>query len=243
MPTTGHMLQGVQQTKIVIADDDKDILNLLCYILEREGYRVSKANNGEDALRMVEAELPDLVLLDVMMPRLNGLDVCRRIRQNPRLRSTPILILTAQSEESSEVEGLDAGADDYLPKPIAPRRLMSHVRALLRRSQQVEGSLKHTSNLLRLSGLEIDRDHYVVRHRQAVPPLTTPLPKKEFELLFFMASHPGRVFSRQDLLNEVWGTDVFVMDRTVDVHISKIREKLGEGYISTVKGVGYKFNS
>lgn len=240
MPPSGPIPQDAQPATIVIADDDKDILNLLCYILEREGYRVSKATNGQEALRRVELEQPDLVLLDVMMPHLDGLEVCRRIRQDPRLRATPILLLTAQSEESSEVAGLDAGADDYLSKPIAPRRLMSHVRALLRRSRREEG-LGLVSNTLRIGGLEIDRDHYVVRHLQTAPPSTTALPKKEFDLLFFMASHPGRVFSRQDLLNEVWGTDVFVMDRTVDVHISKIREKLGDGYISTVKGVGYKF--
>ena len=229
-----------QQLKIVVADDDEDILNLLCYILEREGYALSVARNGQEAMTRIESEHPDLVLLDVMMPRMNGMEVCKRVRQDPRLKTTPIMMLTALSEEVNEVEGLDAGADDYLPKPIAPRRLMSRLRALLRRSQT---NGMNMINTLRVANLEIDREQYVIRRTHGDEAEEFELPRKEFELIYFMASHPGRVFSRPELLNEVWGSDVYVMDRTIDVHISKIRDKLGEGYIETVKGVGYKFKS
>jgi len=232
-----------QGSKIAIADDDHDIVNLLCYILEREGYDLVMGHNGKDVLRLIESEKPDLVILDIMMPGMDGFDVCRRIRQNPLLRAIPVLMLTALSEEKSEVEGLEAGADAYLPKPIAPRRLLSHVRALLRRVRRDNNYFGAPLTTLRIADLVVDRDQYVIRRMHKGRTKEIVLPRKEFELLFFMASHPGRVFSRQELLNEVWDANVFVMDRTIDVHISKIREKLKPGYIETVKGVGYRFKA
>jgi len=229
--------------KIAIADDDQDIVNLLCYILEREGYDLVMGHNGKEALRVIESEKPDLVILDIMMPGMDGFDVCRQMRQNPLLRAIPVLMLTALAEEHNEVEGLDAGADAYLPKPIAPRRLLSHVRALLRRVRRNTQYFNAPLTTLRIADLVVDRDQYVIRRLRRGRNVEIVLPRKEFELLFFMASHPGRVFSRQELLNEVWGANVFVMDRTIDVHISKIREKLKPNYIETVKGVGYRFKA
>ncbi|MEM1270147.1 MAG: response regulator transcription factor [Bacteroidota bacterium] len=233
------MTNASSDVRIVIADDDSDILNLLCYILEREGYDVTMATNGADAFAQIQSVRPDLAVLDVMMPELDGFGVAKYVRQTPEIAGTPILMLTALDDESKEVEGLDAGADAYLPKPIAPRRLMSHVRALLRRARTAD--VAADADLYRVHDLEIDRTEYVVRRlREGVSKAIT-FPRKEFELLYFMGRHPKRVFSRTELLDEVWGTDVYVMDRTIDVHISKIREKLGEGYIETIKGVGYRF--
>jgi len=227
-------------SRILLVDDEEDLLDLLQYALEREGYDVATAQDGLEGLRAAQAARPDLVVLDIMMPRMDGIEMCRRLREDAHLRLVPILMLTAKSDEGDEIEGLDAGADDYLTKPVSPSLLVSHVRALLRRSERTEAAL---TNQLRFHDLVIDRDRYLVtRLEGGVEGEQFRLPRKEFELLYFLASHPGKVFSREDLLNQVWGPDVYVVDRTVDVHVRKIREKIGSAYIETVKGVGYKLN-
>ncbi|WP_422360199.1 response regulator transcription factor [Reichenbachiella sp.] len=219
--------------KILVVDDEVDILDLLKYNLEKEGYQVEVADNGIKGVEVAQSFVPDLILLDIMMPGQDGVETCRQLREVKSLASTFILFLTARVEEYSEIAAFDSGADDYLTKPIKPRALMSRINAIFRRSKkEVDEDEKITAG-----DLVIDRRSYVVS--QDGKEFT--LPKKEFELLFFLAQHPGKVFSRDDLLVNIWGTDVFVLARTVDVHIRKVREKIGDGYISTIKGVGYKF--
>ncbi len=227
---------------ILVADDDTDIRNLLCFILENQGYKTTTARNGTEAFEKVSGSQPDLVILDVMMPGIDGIEVCKRLRQYSNLRKIPIVMLTALNGEDQEIKGLNSGADDYLSKPIAPRRLLSRVNALLRRSAHGGMMIEEESNRLNIGGLEIDKDTYSVRYENpAGENVEAEMPKKEFELLYFLAQHPGKIYSRQDLLDNVWGIEVYVMDRTIDVHVSKIREKLGSNYIETVKGVGYRF--
>ena len=221
--------------KILLVDDEEDLLELLQYALTRAGYDVVTALDGVAGLKKAREERPDLIVLDIMMPRMDGIELCNRLREDAHLRLTPILMLTARSDESDEIEGLEAGADDYIPKPISPNLLVSRVRALLRRAARDETF----TNNLRVHDLLIDRDRYLVERNNTGEEFR--LPRKEFDLLYFLASHPGKVFSREDLLDSVWGTDVYVVDRTVDVHIRKIREKLGSEYIDTIKGVGYRF--
>ncbi len=218
---------------ILIVDDEVDLLELLTYNLEGEGFRVVTAPNGIEGLEAARKEEPDLIVLDIMMPKMDGVEVCRRLRQDSeRLRATPIIMLTARTEDEDFVRGLDVGADIYLGKPVSLPVLMSQVRALFRRADRAEGP----QDILRIHGIEINRDRYlVISEGQEIR-----LPRKEFELLHFLASHPGRVYSRQELLDAVWGHDVYVVDRTVDVHVRKIREKLGTELIETVTGVGYK---
>ena len=210
---------------VLLVDDEPDLVELIEYALAAEGFRVVTARDGVEGLAVAEAERPDLIVLDVMM----------RLRENGQLRLTPILMLTARSDEGDEVAGLDAGADDYLAKPVSTARLVSRIRALLRRGEREDEA---TTQLLRVHDLVVDRERYVVERPDSDE--TFRLPRKEFELLYFFASHPGRVFTREDLLNSVWGPDVYVVDRTVDVHVRKIREKVGAEYIETVKGVGYR---
>jgi two-component system, OmpR family, alkaline phosphatase synthesis response regulator PhoP len=230
-------IASTHHATVLLVDDEQDLLDLLQYALEREGYAVHTAHDGIEAIRMAQREQPDLIVLDLMMPRMDGIEACRRLREDGQLRLTPILMLTARAEERDEILGLEAGADDYLVKPVSPRLLMTRVRALLRRSERDESpSLAQ----LRAHDLLIDRDRYLVTRGDGPGAETFRLPRKEFELLYFLAGHAGRVFSREDLLNQVWGTDVYVVDRTVDVHIRKIREKIGSEYIETVKGVGYR---
>ncbi|MEZ4777091.1 MAG: response regulator transcription factor [Bacteroidia bacterium] len=221
----------MSQTKVMIVDDEVDILDLLEYNLEKEGYKVIKAMDGEEAVKQAREHKPDLILLDIMMPRMDGIETCRQIREIKGMKGVFIVFLTARSEEYSELAGFDAGADDYIPKPVKPRVLLSRIRAILRRDME-EGD---TDKLI-VHDLEIIRDEYIVKKGEEI----ISLPRKEFELLQFLASHPGKVFKREKLLEKVWG-DVFVVDRTVDVHVRKLREKIGETYIQTVKGVGYKF--
>ena len=223
--------------KVLVVDDEDDILDLLQYNLEREGFEVVLARDGTEALSVAEAEMPDLIILDIMMPRMDGIEVCRRIRQDAQLRTIPILMLTALSGEDDHVKGLDVGADIYLSKPLSIPVLVSQSKALLRGARRYE----EPPDLLRVHDLEVDRDRYLVFKGTGEEREELRLPRKEFELLYFLASHPGKVFSRQELLDHVWGRDVYVVDRTVDVHVRKIREKLGSEYIETVKGVGYKF--
>lgn len=225
----------MSQKKILIVDDEADILDLLEYNLEKEGYAVIRAMDGEEAIQLAGKERPDLILLDIMMPKLDGIETCRRIRELPDLQQVYIVFLTARSEEYSELAGFDAGADDYIPKPIKPRVLMSRIRAIMRRDPE---SREGNNSLLKVHDLEIVQDEYVVRRGEEV----FSLPRKEFELLYFMASKPGKVFRREKLLEKIWG-DVYVVDRTIDVHVRKLREKIGDHYIQTVKGVGYKFLS
>ncbi|MEQ9103365.1 MAG: response regulator transcription factor [Rhodothermales bacterium] len=220
---------------ILIVDDEDDILDLLQYNLQKEDYDTLAARDGAEGLELAAKHVPDIIILDIMMPRMDGLEACRRMREHSTLLTVPILILTARSEAADQVVGLDSGADIYLAKPISIPVLLSQVKALLRGSSRYDTP----PDLLRIMDLEIDRDRYVVRRTGT--DFTIRLARKEFDLLYFFASRPGKVFSRQDLLDRVWGRDVYVVDRTVDVHVRKIREKIGDHYIETIKGVGYRF--
>jgi two-component system alkaline phosphatase synthesis response regulator PhoP len=220
--------------RILIVDDEKDILELLEYNLVKEGFAVMKAPDGEAALVIARTNVFDLILLDIMMPKLDGIETCRRLREIPDCKNTYIVFLTARAEEYSELAGFDAGADDYIAKPIKPRVLLSRIKAILRRGLE---SPEPSKANLKVGELEIIRDEYVV-YKNGVP---INLPRKEFELLYFLASKPGKVYPREVLLERIWGSDVLVVDRTIDVHIRKLREKLGENCIQTIKGVGYKF--
>lgn len=218
---------------ILIVDDEQDLLELIEYNLKREGYNVLKAENGVEGLRLARKHSPDLILLDIMMPRMTGIEMLKTMKDDAELRRIPVIFLTARSDEESEIEGLGIGADDFLPKPISTAKLVSRIKTVLRRSvEPVE-----TGAEVVVHDLVINKDRYIVSRGTK----EFHLPRKEFEVLFFLASRKGKVIDRQTLLNEVWGTNVYVIDRTVDVHIRKIREKLGESYIETVKGVGYRF--
>ncbi len=219
--------------KILIVDDEEDILDLLTYNFEQEGYEVFRAGDGVQALKIAEKERPDLIVLDIMMPKKDGVTTCMELRATPGLEDIPVVFLTARAEEYSEVAGFEAGADDYIYKPIKPRVLKSRVKALLRRKDK--GSRKD-AELITIHDLEILKDEYVVKRGGT----SVSLPRKEFELFYFLASRPGKVFSREDLLVHIW-ENVHVTDRTVDVHVRKLREKIGSNYIVTIKGVGYKF--
>jgi len=221
--------------KVLVVDDEEPILELLKYNLEKQGYDVRTANDGQVAVDIAKKFHPDLVLLDIMMPKVDGVEACRQLRAMPELVNTYIVFLTARAEEYSEVAAFDVGADDYILKPIKPRALMSRISALFRR----DNAKKNTSSQIKAGELVIDRTSYTVRLKGR----EISLPKKEFELLFFLAQNPNKVFSRDDLLQNIWGADVYVLSRTVDVHIRKVREKIGDDCIATVKGVGYKFNN
>ena len=220
--------------KVLVVDDEEPILELLKYNLEKEGYDVKVANNGQLGVDIARKFKPDLVLLDVMMPQMDGVETCRQLRTMTDLVNTFVVFLTARSEEYSEVAAFDVGADDYITKPIKPRALMSRISAIFRRDSKG----KAPSSQVSMGDLLIDRSSYTIK----VKGKEMNLPKKEFELLFFLAQNPNKVFSRDDLLQNIWGSDVYVLARTVDVHIRKVREKIGDDYITTVKGVGYKFN-
>lgn len=218
----------------MVVDDEEPILELLKYNLEKQGFDVRTATDGQIAVDVAKKFHPDLVLLDIMMPKVDGVEACRQLRAMPELVNTYIVFLTARAEEYSEVAAFDVGADDYILKPIKPRALMSRISALFRR----DNAKKNTANQIKAGNLLIDRTSYTVR----LDGKEINLPKKEFELLFFLAQNPNKVFTRDDLLQNIWGADVYVLSRTVDVHIRKVREKIGEDCIATVKGVGYKFN-
>jgi two-component system, OmpR family, alkaline phosphatase synthesis response regulator PhoP len=226
-----------EQPLILIVDDEEDIVDLLQYNLKKEKYDTLVAFDGLEGLEKAQASRPDLIVLDIMMPKMDGLSMVKALRQDVNLRSTPILMLTARDEEEDHVKGLDSGADIYLSKPISVPVLISQVKALLRGKSQFES----ISNTLIVGDLVIDKDRYEIQLKGVSSPIH--LARKEFDLLYFLAQKPGRVFSRQDLLDRVWGRDVYVVDRTIDVHIRKIREKIGEHYIETVKGVGYRLTS
>ena len=220
---------------VLLVDDEPDLLELLQYALEKEGFRVLTARDGKDALELAESDPPDVFVVDIMMPRMDGVELTERIRESSRLRLIPILMLTARTEEEDEIAGLDAGADDYLPKPVSPRRFVTRVQAILRRTAREDAA---STAQLRVHDLVVDRERYLVERPETEESFR--LPRKEFELLYFLSAHPGRVFTREELLNGVWGPDVYVVDRTVDVHVRKVREKIGSDYIETVKGVGYR---
>ena len=223
---------------VLIVDDEDDILDLLKYNLQQEGFRTRLARDGREALRTARRQPPALIILDIMMPVMDGIEVCRRLREDAHLRTVPVLMLTARTEEEEQVRGLDVGADIYLSKPASVPVLVSQAKALLRAARRNQTP----PDRLAVHDLRIDRDRYLVfQEAEDGEESDMKLPRKEFELLYFLASHPGKVFSRQEILDEVWGTDVYVVDRTVDVHVRKIREKVGADNIETVKGVGYKF--
>ncbi|WP_234736490.1 response regulator transcription factor [Tellurirhabdus bombi] len=222
-----------QLHRILVVDDDPDIVELLQYNLEKEGYDVRTAPDGRKAVETARNFSPELVLLDIMMPHMDGIEAGRQLREIPELRQTYILFLTARSEEYSEVAAFEVGADDYITKPIKPRALMSRINALFRR----EAQKADTGDQVQVADLVISRKNYTVTQGEK----SVVLPKKEFELLFFLAQSPNKVFNREELLQKIWGADIYVLERTVDVHIRKLREKIGETYIRTLKGVGYMF--
>ena len=217
--------------KILLVDDEQGILDLLKYNLEKEGFIVYCCNNGRSALEVAKQEVPDLVLLDVMMPEMDGMETCYELRQMDKLKNTFIAFLTARGEDYSQIAGFDAGADDYISKPVKPRVLVSRIKAMLRRKGGSSVQFEEVDGVL------IDREKYLVK----VNGEELNLPKKEFELLSLLTSTPGKVFTREIILNTIWGEEVIVGDRTIDVHIRKLREKIGDDYIKTIKGVGYKF--
>jgi len=217
--------------KILIADDEPDILEILKYNLSSEGYQVITAKDGDEALDRAKFFHPDMIVLDIMMPKKNGVEVCEILRKQPAFRETLILFLTALSDEGTQVKGLETGADDYVSKPVSPKVFLSKVNSLFRRLKKSE------NKVIKINGLEIDPERFVVIYEGK----EFTLAKKEFELLYLLASKQGRVFLRNEILSQVWGAEVIVGDRTIDVHIRKIRQKLGLDCITTVKGVGYKF--
>ncbi|TVZ25900.1 two-component system alkaline phosphatase synthesis response regulator PhoP [Gillisia sp. Hel_I_86] len=218
---------------ILLVDDEPDILEIVGYNLSAEGYHVITAENGIEAVKLAKKKKPQLIILDVMMPEMDGIEACEQIRKIPELAETMITFLTARGEDYSQMAGFDAGADDYITKPIKPKVLVSKVNALLRRFKETEPS----SNIVKIGNLVINRDEYKIINNEK----EIILPRKEFELLSLLASKPGKVFKREDILDNVWGNDVVVGGRTIDVHIRKLREKIGDDSFKTVKGVGYKF--
>lgn len=219
--------------KILLVDDEQDILEIVGYNLTQEGYQIVTANNGKEAILKAKKELPHLIIMDVMMPEMDGMEACENIRKIPELSNVIITFLTARSEDYSQVAGFDAGADDYINKPIKPKLLVSKVKALLRRLKDEE----QNSETLNVGGIEINREEYKI----VKDDLEIVLPRKEFELFYLLASKPGKVFKREEILDKVWGNEVIVGGRTIDVHIRKLREKIGEDLFKTIKGVGYKF--
>ena len=220
--------------KILIVDDEPDILELIEYNLKKEGYQVYTATNGLEAIQSAKKNQPELIILDIMMPKLDGIETCRQLRALPEFKTTFMVFLTARSEEYSEISGFNVGADDYIAKPIKPRALISRINAILRRNAMADTEVE---NKIEIGDLVIDREAYLVFQRGQ----KVVLAKKEFELLYLLASKPGKVFTREVILNNIWEYSVVVTNRTIDVHIRKLREKLGDDYVATVKGVGYKF--
>ena len=225
------------KTKILLVDDERDIVEFLQYNLEQEGFEVISAYDGEEAIRKL-SEKPDLIILDVMMPKLNGYEVCKMVRQKDGFYHVPVIFLTAKSSEMDEITGLDLGADDFIRKPISPKKLIARVKSNLRKSESNLADSKNSSVILKVGPLEIDRERYSVLLNGE----NLIFPRKEFEILFYLSSQPGKVFNREVLLRDIWGSDIFVVERTIDVHVRKIREKLGEyaDMIETIKGVGYR---
>jgi two-component system alkaline phosphatase synthesis response regulator PhoP len=223
-----------QIPKILVVDDDPDIVEILRYNLSLAGYDVKSASNGKEAIKKAKIFIPEIILLDVMMPEMDGIEACRLIREIPSLNNTRIIFLSARNEDYTQISAFDAGADDYISKPVKPKILLKKISSIFKRIQKKENK----SQLIDLGEIKIDRNKYLV----FINKNEISLPKKEFELFFLLASKPGDVFSRDQIMNKVWGSDIIVGDRTIDVHIRKLREKIGDLYFKTVKGVGYKFN-
>ncbi len=232
---TDPLMPGVISQKVLLVDDEQDILDLLRYNLEREGLKVFTAQNGRDALKLAKGERPDLIVLDIMMPGMDGVEVCNQLRALPEFKQTLITFLTARGEDYSQIAGFDAGADDYITKPVRPKVFVSKVKALLKRS----GSTKNDEKTIESNGVVLDLEKVIVRCGDQ----ELKLPKKEFELLALLMSKPGKVFKRDEIYAHIWGDGLFVGDRTIDVHIRKLREKIGDDRIGTVKGIGYKFEA
>lgn len=225
---------GKKDINILIADDEKDILDLIEYNLSKEGYNVYTANDGQEVLDKVDKVKPSLILLDIMMPKLNGIDVCYELRQNKKYKDTIIAFLTARDEDFSQISAFESGGDDFISKPIKPRVLISRIKALLKRSHNFMTDSDDPT--VEIKDIVINTEKITVKKNDK----KIDLVKKEYELLALLASKPGKVFTRQEILNQLWGTDVIVGNRTIDVHIRKLRDKIGEGYITTIKGIGYK---
>jgi two-component system, OmpR family, alkaline phosphatase synthesis response regulator PhoP len=223
-----------KEIKILLVDDEQDILEIVGYNLSQEGYKIVTATNGREAIAVAKKEIPQLIIMDVMMPEMDGMEACENIRKIPELANVIITFLTARSEDYSQVAGFEAGADDYIAKPIKPKLLVSKVKALLRRLKDDSSS---NSENLNVGGIVINREEYKVIMNDT----EIVLPRKEFELFYLLASKPGKVFKREEILDRVWGNEVIVGGRTIDVHIRKLREKIGEELFKTIKGVGYKF--
>ena len=226
-----------KDVKILLVDDEPDILEIISYNLTAQGYTVLTANNGQKAIKKAQKEKPQLIILDVMMPEMDGIEACEQIRKIPELEDTIITFLTARGEDYSQVAGFEAGADDYITKPIKPKVLVSKIKSLLRRLKTHVNPL--TMDRITLDGLVIDREAYKI----VFSGVDMVLPRKEFELLYLLASKPGKVFKREAILEKIWGSEVVVGGRTIDVHIRKLREKLGDSKFITIKGVGYKFQN
>ncbi len=226
----------MKNEKILIVDDEADILEIVGYNLKKEGFEVFTAANGKRAIEIAIEEKPSLIILDVMMPEMDGMETCYQMRNIPALKDTLITFLSARGEDYSQIAGFDAGADDYITKPVKPRVLISKIKAILRRKG---GSSEAVLEDIEAGGISIDRERYLIKQNGN----EINLPKKEFELLSLLMSKPGKVFTRESIMNQIWGGEVVVGDRTIDVHIRKLREKLGEALIKTIKGVGYKFEA
>jgi two-component system alkaline phosphatase synthesis response regulator PhoP len=228
------------QYKILLVDDEVDILEFISYNLEKEGYKVFTAKNGAEAIKVAEKTLPDLIILDVMMPEMDGIAACEEIRRIPALQHTMIAFLTARGEDYSQIAGFEAGADDYITKPVRPKVLVSRVKALLKRTSSANAPVPvviESGHTMSVGNLLIDKERYlIIKDGQEMI-----LPRKEFELLSLLVSKPGKVFTREEIYFSVWGDNVVVGDRTIDVHIRKLREKIGNDFIKTLKGIGYKF--
>jgi two-component system alkaline phosphatase synthesis response regulator PhoP len=225
------------QFKILLVDDEQDILEFLSYNLQKEGFKIATANNGREAIHKALEFDPDLILLDVMMPKMDGIETCEEIRRIPELNNVLVAFLTARGEDYSQIAGFDAGGDDYITKPIKPKLLVSRVKALLKRYKKSKQSSGNEKNKSTMVDIVIDKERYLV----ILKGTEMFLPKKEFELLNLLLSKPDKVFTREEIFHNVWGDNIIVGDRTIDVHIRKLREKLGSEYIRTIKGVGYKF--
>lgn len=224
----------VNDVKILLVDDESDVLDFMKYNLEKEGFWVYTAQDGLEGLQLAKKINPDIIILDLMMPKLDGIETCRELRALPEFKNTIITFLTARDEDYSQIAGFEVGADDYITKPIKPRVFISRIRALLRRLETNSGDVK-----LKVGDIVIDRERYVVVKNGT----EIQLPRKEFELMSLLVSKPGRVFKREEILSKVWGNETIVGDRTIDVHIRKLREKIGDDYFKTIKGIGYKFDA
>ena len=224
--------------RILLVDDEPDILEFLSYTLRKQGFIVDCANNGTDGLKKAADFMPHLILLDVMMPGMDGIEVCEKIREIPTIKDVIVCFLTARSEDYSQIAGFDAGGDDYIIKPVKPKLLLGRIKALLRRYPETKEAIEKSQSLIQVGNVVIDKEKFNVR----LDDIEVFLPRKEFELLALLMSRPGKVFTRDEIFEGVWGNDTIVGDRTIDVHIRKLRKKIGDKPIHTIKGVGYKFN-